>query len=49
MAPHKVLFGSDFSKLPLDGCMTQVKALGLLPEIEYLFLFEKARRVFQLP
>jgi uncharacterized protein len=44
----KVLFGSNFPQLPLDRCTQQVGALGLSPEIEHKFLFENARRVFNL-
>lgn len=44
----KVLFGSNFPNLPLDRCMTQVKALDLPAEIEAKFLRDNAKRVFGL-
>lgn len=44
----KVLFGSNFPQLSLSRCMSQVKELGLSPQIEAKFLHENARRVFKL-
>ena len=44
----KVLFGSNFPQLPLDRCIQQVEVLGLPPAVEQKFLFENARRVFNL-
>jgi uncharacterized protein len=44
----KVLFGTNFPQLPLDRCMEQVAAFELPANIRNKFLFENARRVFQL-
>ena len=44
----KVLFGTNFPMLALDKCATQARQLGLSKEVEAGFLYENARRVFQL-
>ncbi len=44
----KVLFGSNFPQLSLEKCVQQVNELGLAHDIKAKFLFQNARRVFNL-
>src|SRR5262245_23575530 len=45
---EKVLFGTNFPQLSLEKCVLQVKELGLSDEVAARFLFQNARRVFNL-
>src|SRR5262245_22752138 len=45
---RKVLFGSNHPAWPAAACLQDFGTLGLDPEVERLFLFENARRVFAL-
>ena len=44
----KVLFGTNFPQLSLEKCVQQVTELGLPAEVQAKFLFQNARRVFNL-
>ena len=44
----KVLFGSNHPAWPAAACLQDFDALGLDAEVERLFLYENARRVFAL-
>jgi len=45
---NKVLFGSNFPQLSLEKCVQQVNELGLTEEVRAKFLFQNAKRVFNL-
>jgi uncharacterized protein len=45
---EKVLFGTNFPQLSLEKCVQQVEELGLSDEVAARFLFQNARRVFNL-
>jgi len=45
---EKVLFGTNFPQLSLEKCVQQVEDLGLSDEVAARFLFQNARRVFNL-
>lgn len=45
---EKVLFGTNFPMLPFQRCTEQVAALELSEEVQSLFLYENAQRVFGL-
>ena len=45
---RKVLFGSNHPAWPAAACLQDFDALGLDAEVERLFLYENARRVFAL-
>jgi predicted TIM-barrel fold metal-dependent hydrolase len=44
----KVLFGTNFPQLSLEKCVHQVGELGLSDDVAAKFLFQNARRVFNL-
>jgi len=44
----KVLFGTNFPQLSLEKCVQQVGELGLSDDVAAKFLFQNARRVFNL-
>lgn len=44
----KVLFGTNFPQLSLEKCVQQVQELGLPEVVQAKFLFQNARRVFNL-
>ena|SRR5215510_7416364 len=44
----KVLFGTNFPQLSLEKCVQQVGEIGLSDEVAAKFLFQNARRVFNL-
>jgi predicted TIM-barrel fold metal-dependent hydrolase len=45
---EKVLFGTNFPQLSLEKCVLQAEELGLSDEVAAKFLFQNARRVFNL-
>jgi uncharacterized protein len=45
---EKMLFGTNFPQLSLEKCVQQVEELGLSDEVAARFLFQNARRVFNL-
>ncbi|HKQ76323.1 MAG TPA: amidohydrolase family protein [Blastocatellia bacterium] len=45
---EKVLFGTNFPQLSLEKCVQQVEDLGLSDDVTARFLFQNARRVFNL-